>query len=404
MSVEPGLLAGQPWLTSESTVQLVQAFGKAPMRFVGGCVRDALLGHEVHDIDCATPLPPQEVMALLRAASIACVPTGVAHGTVTAIVDRISYEITTLRRDEQCDGRHAQVAFTEDWEQDALRRDFTMNALYCDVTGHVYDMVGGIEDARAGRVRFIGDAVQRIHEDALRILRFFRFYASHGKGDADVQALTACAAQAALLERLSAERIQHEMRKLFAAVQPYDALVLMHRHGVLGHVAPGVMPAEALRHLAVLEAAGAPRHPWVRMALCLRAGGADAASLSRRWKCATRDAAWLERLCTSPALALSGSEADMRHVVHRYGNALAAELWLRDAAERGDEVCEALAQHRALLAMAVPQFPVQGADMVARGWPEGKALGEALARLQRLWQESDFTLSKQELLEQLPNG
>ena len=196
--------------------------GGRPARFVGGCVRDGLLGLDQagRDLDLATPEPPEQVIALLEAAGLQAIPTGLAHGTVTAVADARRFEITTLRRDVATDGRHASVAFTDDFEADAARRDFTINAMSCDRDGRLFDYFGGRADLAAGRVRFVGPAAARIAEDYLRILRFFRFLAHYGRLPADAEALPACAAAAPAIARLSGERVQAEMRKLLAATDP----------------------------------------------------------------------------------------------------------------------------------------------------------------------------------------
>jgi poly(A) polymerase len=250
-------LAAQAWLNDAKTRTLLAAFGDVPLRFVGGCVRDAVMGRNVGDIDCATPAKPEEVVALLEAADIKAVPTGLAHGTITAVIDSKPFEITTLRKDVACDGRHAEVEYTDDWQQDALRRDFTMNALYCDAHGEVFDYTDGVDAARAGRIQFIGDAEARIREDGLRILRFFRFFATHGLGAPDTTALKACAAHKAMLADLSGERIQQEMLKLCAAESPYAALEAMQQ----GDVLAALLPQATLGHHS------AHPHPLLRLAL-----------------------------------------------------------------------------------------------------------------------------------------
>src|SRR5579872_7361897 len=205
-----------PWLKWPETQALIKAFAdaKAPIRFVGGCVRDALLGRAVQDVDVATPLRPEATMALLQKAGIKAIPTGIDHGTATAVIHGKHFEITTLRKDVSTDGRHATVAYTDDWKEDAARRDFTINALYLSPDGELFDYFNGARDAKEGHVRFIGNAGERIREDYLRILRFFRFYAWYGKTEPDKEALTACTEAANNIGTLSGERVQQEMLKL----------------------------------------------------------------------------------------------------------------------------------------------------------------------------------------------
>src|SRR5579859_1790498 len=213
------MLNDRSWLDAKATRTLVAALdaGGIDFRFVGGAVRDGLLGRKVSDIDVATPAMPGDVIRAVEAAGLKAIPTGIAHGTVTAVVGRQPFEVTTLRRDVETDGRHAVVAFTDDWRADAARRDFTMNALYADRDGRITDFFGGEADARAGRVRFIGDPGERIAEDALRILRFFRFHAWYGQGALDADGLAASTRLAGMIDRLSGERIRVELFKTLAA-------------------------------------------------------------------------------------------------------------------------------------------------------------------------------------------
>ena len=236
-------LPRQPWMTHPATVAVMDALsaagGEDAARFVGGCVRNTLIGRPVADIDIATPLTPDDVTAALAAAGLRAIPTGVEHGTVTAIAKGRPFEITTLRRDVETDGRRAVVAFTADWGEDAQRRDFRLNALYADREGRLFDPTGaGIADARAGAIVFVGDPTARIAEDALRILRFFRFFAWYGRGEPDAEGLAACAARRGLLAGLSAERVAKELLTLLAADDPRRAMSLMAASGVLSEILP----------------------------------------------------------------------------------------------------------------------------------------------------------------------
>ena len=242
----------QPWMSATATRKLMAALGEA--RFVGGAIRNTLLGKPVADIDIATPLTPDKVGTLLAAAGIAFVPTGIEHGTVTAIVEGKPFEVTTLRRDVTTDGRHAVVAFTNDWSLDAQRRDFTMNALYAAADGEIFDFVGGIADLKAGRVRFVGDAPTRIREDYLRILRLFRFHAWYGKGEIDVEALRAAAVEKGGLAGLSGERIAKEMLRLLETENPAPVLRPMAASGILALVLPGEANIARLESLAKIDA------------------------------------------------------------------------------------------------------------------------------------------------------
>jgi poly(A) polymerase len=225
----------------------------AQARFVGGCVRDALLGRKVKDIDIATDAAPERVMRLLEAAGIRAIPTGIDHGTVTAVIERAHYEITTLRHDVETYGRHAKVAFTDDWMADASRRDFTMNALFCALDGTLFDPFGGMADALAGRVRFVGEPRARITEDVLRLLRFFRFQAHYGRTAPDPAALSACMALAPLLPRLSGERVQGEFLRLLRADDPVPVLRLMVERSIMAHLLPDAVRLDRLAGLIALE-------------------------------------------------------------------------------------------------------------------------------------------------------
>ncbi|HEY5084072.1 MAG TPA: CCA tRNA nucleotidyltransferase, partial [Rhizomicrobium sp.] len=223
--------AQHPWMTAPETRRLLAALGEG--RFVGGAVRNALLGIPVADIDIAVPMPPEEIVKRLEKAEIKFVATGWEHGTVTAILGGQPFEVTSLRRDVETDGRHAIVAFTDDWEEDSTRRDFTMNALYAGADGEIFDYHGGIQDLLAGRVRFVGDPAQRIREDYLRVLRLFRFHACYGKGEMDAEALRAAAAAKQGLGQLSGERIAKELLRLLECSNPVPALRMMAASGIL---------------------------------------------------------------------------------------------------------------------------------------------------------------------------
>ncbi|HKO06151.1 MAG TPA: CCA tRNA nucleotidyltransferase, partial [Alphaproteobacteria bacterium] len=288
-------LPPQPWMTAPATERVLAALGAkgAEVRFVGGCVRDAILGRPVKDIDIATHDPPEAVIALLEAAGIKVVPTGVAHGTVTAVVGPDHFEITTLRRDVETYGRRAKVAFTGDWAADAARRDLTINALFAAPDGTLYDPFGGLEDLRQGRIRFVGDARTRIREDVLRLLRFFRFFAHYGKPPPDAEALAACRELAPLLPTLSGERVAAETLKLLAAPEPASVVALMIEAGIVAHFLPEADGVAPLRALVTLEGLGPGTDALRRLAALLdpRQGseGADALALRLRFSNAERE-------------------------------------------------------------------------------------------------------------------
>jgi len=389
-----GTVITQSWLTADGAAEVMGALTAdgGTARFVGGCVRDALAGRAVRDIDIATDQRPEVVVGLLKAAGLKAVPTGIAHGTVTAVVRGRPFEVTTLRVDIETDGRHAVVEFTDDWTEDARRRDFTMNALYCDLDGTVYDPVGGVEDLGARHVRFIGDPFSRIEEDALRILRFFRFHAWYGNGAMDEQGLAACRDRRSDLDRLSVERIRAEMLRLLEAPAPVPTLHLMAKAGVLGQVLP---EAGALRCLERLVDIG--EGDALQRLASLTSRRADILTgLAERWKLSTKEKARLRCMAAGEADIPAGlSDAQVRAQVYWLGPERFRDLALLDWAADGDD-------RRHLVALAegwpVPRFPLKGADLLGRGIPAGERVGALLRTLERQWVDEGFEPGKAELL------
>jgi poly(A) polymerase len=387
-------LAGQPWLRAPSSRRVLaclEANGR-PARFVGGCVRDGLLGRQVKDeIDLATPERPEEVIRLLERAGLRAIPTGLAHGTISTIAHGRRFEITTLRRDVAPDGRHAEVEFTDDFVADAARRDFTINAMSCDRAGRLYDYFGGRADLAAGRVRFVGDPAARIAEDYLRILRFFRFFAHYGGPPADLAALAACAAAAPELRRLSGERIQAEMTRLLEAADPLPALGLMVETGVLGHVIPG---AVALDRLARLLEVAPDADALVRLAALLRPPPADpdvAEQVAASWRLANRDAARLRAMTLEPLPDFGASPRARARDLHRLGADRYADLVQIAAAEGAGDLRTALADVLAAARSWRPRrLPVGGDDILALGVPASPQVGAILRALEAWWVAHDF--------------
>jgi poly(A) polymerase len=384
----------QPWMTAAETRAVLAAL-RGEGRFVGGCVRDALMGRAVGDIDIATPLTPEEVTRRLTAAAIKVVPTGLAHGTVTAVVAGRPFEITTLRRDVETDGRHARVAFTDDWAEDAKRRDFTMNALFLDADGAVFDPVSGLADLHARRVRFVGDPMMRIREDVLRILRFYRFHAHYGAAEADPAARAACRALAHLLPNLSRERVAAELMKLLAAPDPVPALRLMKEDGVLAAILPEARPLDHLAALIPLEPAPDP----IRRLAALMDGGAE--EVAERLRLSTADRERLVILARAPApIDLAADEHAQHRALYRLGADRYRDLVLLGAAESGDAD-----RAHTLLARAdrwpVPKFPLRGADVTKAGVPAGPAVGRLLSAIEAWWQEGDFGADRAQCLAEL---
>ncbi|MDB5422903.1 MAG: tRNA nucleotidyltransferase/poly(A) polymerase, partial [Phenylobacterium sp.] len=377
---------GQPaWMTAPQTAAVFDALeaagGADCARAVGGCVRDALIGRPAGDIDIATTLTPDQVIAALRAAGLKAVPTGVEHGTVTAVSGGKPFEITTLRRDVETDGRRAVVAFTDDWLADAGRRDFTLNALYARRDGTIFDPTGhGAADARAGRIVFVGEATQRIREDYLRILRFFRFLAWYGKGPPDAEAVAACEALKDQIATLSAERISKELLKLLAAEDPREAVALMARTGVLATILPAPVDLARFEGLVGIEADQLFETDAVlRLAALLPDDQVGAAQLAGRLRLSNADRDRIAAaLAPTPELKSWMSPREIRRAVYRLGPATfrdrAKLAWAR--AER----TAATPQWRGMIALGEgwtpPAFPLTGDDVVTAGVPKGPLVGQ----------------------------
>jgi poly(A) polymerase/tRNA nucleotidyltransferase (CCA-adding enzyme) len=344
-------------------------------RIAGGAVRDTLAGRPVADVDLASPLTPDEAAARLAAHGVKTFPTGISHGTITAVIGGKGFEVTTLRRDLITDGRHAQVAFTDDWEADAARRDFTINAMSMTRDGDVFDYFGGKPDLEAGIVRFVGDAETRIKEDYLRILRFFRFFARYAKGAPDAAAITAITALRDGIHILSAERIWSELKSISRAPDPRAAIELMHATGVLPLVIPeGAAPEKR----AALIARGAPADPLLRIAALL---AGDTAAFAARLKLSTEEAETLHAYAQPNTLTPSSDDADLRRALaDTETEILVARTWLAQTAD-GD--WQSLRTR--LAATPRPVFPLQGRDITALGIAPGPRIGEILTALRAWW-------------------
>ncbi|MFN3210442.1 MAG: CCA tRNA nucleotidyltransferase [Roseovarius sp.] len=376
-----------PWIDASETQEVCRMLEAAGHRalMVGGCVRNALMGVAVNDVDISTDARPDAVIALAGAAGLKAVPTGVEHGTVTVVCRGVPFEITTFRKDVETDGRRAVVAFADDVESDARRRDFTVNALYATRRGDVIDPLGGLPDIKARRIRFIDDAETRIREDYLRILRFFRFHAAYGdpEGGLDREGLAACAALAEGMDGLPRERIGAEMTKLLAAPDPAPSVAAMRQAGVLARVLPGA-DDRALAPLVHLEEAhGIGADALRRLAALGGEGPADALRLSRK------DARRLE-LLREEAGAMQTPEA----LGYRHGARTARDILLLRAALLEQPVSqEALA---AAQTGARAEFPVSARDLMPRF--SGPAVGEALKKMEAAWIDSGFALDREALL------
>jgi poly(A) polymerase len=370
-------------LTRIDPIPLLSLTGVRPVlaalpgaRIVGGAVRDLLAGRPVSDVDIATPLTPEAVTDALRRAGLRAIPTGIAHGTVTALAEGRTIEVTTLRRDVETDGRHAVVAFTDDFRTDAARRDFTINAMSLEPDGTVFDYFGGTEDLAAGRVRFVGVAAERIAEDYLRILRFFRFWARYGIDGPDAETVQALRAGAPQVSTLSAERVWSETAKILAVTDPRAVLRLMETLGVLAVVLP-----EADRHWSAtldrLAAADAPADPVLRLAALV----VEPERVARRLKLSNADRDRLVALSEGEAPPPDADDAALRRAMAETpAPVLVDRSFLRHEAGPA-----AAALRDRLGAMPVPVFPLQGRDGVALGLAPGPALGEALRQVRDWW-------------------
>ncbi|MEO1491559.1 MAG: CCA tRNA nucleotidyltransferase [Pseudomonadota bacterium] len=378
----------EEWVTSPAATAVFDALGEA--YFVGGCVRNALLGVPVSDLDIATPLLPEEVVERLTAAGVRTVPTGIAHGTVTAVVEGTPVEITTFRADVTTDGRRATVAFTTVMATDAARRDFTINALYADRFGTVIDPLGGQADIPERRIRFIGEAADRIREDYLRILRFFRFHAWYGADGIDPDGLAACAALADGVETLARERVGWEIRKLLSAPDPAPAVASLSASGILARVLPGADP-NALAPLVQTEGA-VPVVPDWRVRL-IALGGDDP---SQRLRLSRAETSFVTSV--KAALASDGTVAE---IAYHHGPDAARAAALIRAATLGEMPPATLSIDAGRGAQA--KFPLAARDLIAAGLLPGPELGEALARAEAAWIASDFSLDKAALVAEALN-
>lgn len=356
-------------------------------RLVGGAVRDLLAGRKVVDLDLATPRPPEAVVAAVEAAGLVAIPTGLAHGTVSVMVDGERVEVTTLRRDVVTDGRHATVVWTDDWREDAARRDFTFNAMSLDRAGVVHDCFGGLDDLRAGRVRFVGRAAERIAEDRLRILRYFRFLARFGsEGAPDAEAVGAIGAGLGGLSVLSAERVWSELRRLFETPAIGPVVGLMGRLGVFGALFGPSLRAEGAGLLLRLEAAADVDTPpaLVRLAALVRPGQAE--RVAGLLRLSRAEGTGLAALLASEALSPGADDDALRAARDAEpAEVLAGRAWLAQAAVRGAPDAGWAALRTRLMTLLQPEFPLHGADVVAAGVAPGPKVGEALAGMRGWW-------------------
>lgn len=402
-------LAAADWLCRTETQAVFSALARDGhgVRAVGGAVRNTLMGLPAADIDLATTARPETVLELARSAGFDAIPTGLKHGTVTVVANHIPFEVTTLRQDIETFGRHAEVAFTDDWAADARRRDFTMNALYCDANGTLFDPLGGYSDLAARRVRFIGKAEDRIREDYLRILRFFRFIAEYGRtqSEIDAEGLLASTRLANGLDLLSGERIRQELVRLMAAPGAFTAIDAMQNVGVLTRILRRAPRPGLLRRLIdIEERTGSAPNPLLRLGILAVETPEDADTLSSRLRLSGEERDTLRLVAagggTQRALALTERS---RETLYRLGaeqfSKAVLVAWVRSAAPASDNIWRKIAL---LPEQWHPgECPIKGSDAVAAGIQPGPAVGAAVRRLEEAWIASDFSLRREALLDLL---
>ncbi len=391
------------WLRTAELQAVFAAFAAAGYRgrVVGGAVRNTLIGRPVMDVDLATDALPDAVMRAAEAAGLRVVPTGLQHGTVTVISGDRSFEVTTLRRDVVTDGRHAVVDFTADWVADAERRDFTINALYCDAAGVIFDPLGGLADVCARRVRFIGDAGARIREDYLRILRFFRFTADYCDGVPDAAGLAACGVHRAGLSQLSAERIRAELLRLLVAPAAAEVVDVMVDHGFLVDLLGLVVVPQRLRRIVELDRVQTlDRDAALRLGVLCVGLPEDARRLAGRLKVSAAASAVFEAVAAATQISVATSEHDVRRQLYGAGPDTVRQrviaAWVTSGAAADDPAWARLL--RMAEAYVPLHFPLQGRDVLLRGVAAGPRVGALLAAMEAHWIASDFTSSRDDLL------
>jgi poly(A) polymerase len=389
-------LSSAAWLTSGALSQLLGVLDRdgEEARVVGGAVRNALLGAPVLEVDIATTAVPDEVVKRVGAAGFKAVPTGIEHGTVTVVIDKRPFEVTTLRKDVETYGRHAKVEFGRDWKADADRRDFTINAMSAARDGAVYDYAGGLEDLTHRRVRFIGDPARRIEEDYLRILRFFRFHAAYGVGHPDPAGLAACIAARKGLDQLSRERVRMELLKLLVALHATPTLAVMSHAGLLLLVLGGVPYLADFENTVKVEAAiGATPDPVRRLGALAVVVAEDAERLWQKLRLTNSEHERLVSIAEgwrrmSPAFGDKAARALLYKIGPQHFIDHALLGWARSQATANDPEWRALATLPQR--WTAPEFPLKAADFMARGVAQGPGLGAALAAAERAWIEAGF--------------
>jgi poly(A) polymerase len=397
-------LAGADWLKWPGTEEIFSAISARghQVRAVGGAVRDALLGRAVRDVDFSTTALPETVMELALEAGLKAIPTGLDHGTVTVVAEDHAFEVTTLRKDVETFGRRAKIAYTDDWAADAGRRDFTINALYVDADGTLHDPLGGHGDIEKRNIRFIGDARERVREDYLRILRFFRFHAELEKEEFDARGLKACVLEQAGLNLLSAERVRSELLRLLRADGAIKALWKMFDHGLLVQILGGVPYFSSLdRMIAIEKELGMDPDEALRLASLAVEVVEDAERLTDRLRLSKMEKLHLVQASDYREVSSGMDDMDIRRELFSRGPVGCRNTALMSWAKSGDAVSDAGWQRlvAATSEISVPVFPLKGSDIVQLGVPQGAEVGRILKKIEERWQTDGFTAGKTELLE-----
>ncbi len=398
------------WLGDPFIKRLVEILGVDAIRFVGGAVRDSIIDKPIHDIDAATSLLPETVMSKLLKAGISVIPTGLKHGTITAHSKGLDVEITTLRVDAQTDGRHAHVVYTDDWTLDAMRRDFSINAIYVDAKGKFFDPCGGVADLKQGKVRFIGNPHLRIEEDALRILRFFRFFAWYGVGNIDQSGYEACCKSLMCLEKLSIERIRDELFKLLKAPKPYKALERMSASRIVSEIMPDSAHVEHIDYLKALEVLAGRETaiqfgimPWRRFICFYGADYAGYAQVGKALKLSNVQIRHLTQIYKASEFLKEKTEHSaitdtlLKVLIYRFGHDIFEHL-VPISSELFTFVSENASALKDLKNWSVPICPVKGRDLIDSGYEPGPEITNMLRIIETVWIDSDFAMSKADLI------
>ncbi|MEC8086637.1 MAG: CCA tRNA nucleotidyltransferase [Pseudomonadota bacterium] len=406
-------LSPPTWMLEPDTERIFGALNEAghTIRFVGGCIRDTIAGHTVSDIDLATDALPERVSGVLSAAEIRVVPTGIDHGTVTALVGERAFEITTLRKDVATNGRRAQVEFTDDWYEDAARRDFTFNALSADRDGRVYDYFNGLEDLNAGKVRFIGDALERVKEDYLRILRFFRFHAYFAKSGPDPESFAACRSAVTHVETLSGERIWNELSRTLVAPNPVFICQLMEEIGLLGLLLPVERVVPRVEALSTLEKMlSLEPDPIRRLTALIAPNRSQTLNIAARLKFSRADTRRLENLiCNRGVWDIKINGLSLRRALYSSSSDQVCDFILLSWADEISSGTEGMRRSQKAWrdvweiasAWTSPEFPLDGRDIVEIGIKEGPMVGEILSEMEEWWVGQSFQPDRKACLTKL---